>query len=111
MDKNMNKPNKPVVDSIPRRKFLALSSMVPAIAVAQSMGGEVFAAAAPGAAAPIASAPKKRPIGLELYSVRSELARDLPNTLRTVSKIGYEVVEFYAPITTGRCRMPRKSAA
>ena len=49
MDKNMNKPNKPVVDSIPRRKFLALSSMVPAMAVAQSMGGEVFAAAAPGA--------------------------------------------------------------
>ena len=29
--------------------------------------------------------------------MRSELARDLPNTLRTVSKIGYEVVEFYAP--------------
>lgn len=37
------------------------------------------------------------PIGLELYSVRGELGRDLPNTLKTVAKIGYEVVEFYSP--------------
>ncbi len=44
-----------------------------------------------------AKRPKKYPIGLELYSVRSELARDLPNTLRQVSQMGYEVVEFYAP--------------
>ena len=42
-------------------------------------------------------APKKYPIGIELYAVRGELARDLPNTLRTVAQIGYEVVEFYAP--------------
>ncbi len=41
--------------------------------------------------------PKPYPIGLELYSVRNELARDLPNTLRTVAKQGYQVVEFYAP--------------
>src|SRR5256885_5003589 len=40
---------------------------------------------------------KKRPIGLELYSVRDELSRDLPNTLKTVAKFGYEVVEFYSP--------------
>jgi sugar phosphate isomerase/epimerase len=93
---NENK-NKPAVDSLSRRNFLAISGMVPAIAVAQSMGGRVFAAAAPDAATPVATSPKKRPIGLELYSVRTELARDLPNTLRTVSKIGYEVVEFYAP--------------
>ncbi|MEP6833692.1 MAG: sugar phosphate isomerase/epimerase [Gemmatimonas sp.] len=37
------------------------------------------------------------PIGLELYSVRTELARDLPNTLRTTKQQGYELVEFYAP--------------
>jgi sugar phosphate isomerase/epimerase len=49
-----------------------------------------------GAAAEPAAA-KKRPIGLELYSVRGELARDLPNTLKTVAGFGYEVVEFYAP--------------
>ena len=91
----MNK-NKPVVDSISRRKFLAVSGMVPAVAIVQSMGGKVFAAAASAAARPTAPAPKKRPIGLELYSVRTELARDLPNTLRTVAKIGYEVVEFDA---------------
>jgi sugar phosphate isomerase/epimerase len=41
--------------------------------------------------------PKKIPIGIELYAVRNELKRDLPNTLRTVAKIGYEVVEFYSP--------------
>jgi len=40
---------------------------------------------------------KKYPIGLELYSVRGELGRDLPNTLKNVAKIGYEVVEFYSP--------------
>lgn len=40
---------------------------------------------------------RKYPIGLELYSVRGELARDLPGTLREVSRIGYEAVEFYAP--------------
>ncbi|MDQ2665762.1 MAG: sugar phosphate isomerase/epimerase [Gemmatimonadota bacterium] len=48
-----------------------------------------------GAAA--AQAPRKVPIGLELYSVRGELAKDLPNTLRNVAQMGYEVVEFYAP--------------
>lgn len=47
------------------------------------------------AAAP--ARPNRIPIGLELYSVRGELGRDLPNTLKTVAKIGYEVVEFYAP--------------
>jgi sugar phosphate isomerase/epimerase len=40
---------------------------------------------------------KKHPIGLELYSVRGELAKDLPNTLKAVAKMGYEVVEFYSP--------------
>jgi sugar phosphate isomerase/epimerase len=40
---------------------------------------------------------KKRPIGLELYSVRGALVKDLPGTLGEVAKIGYEAVEFYAP--------------
>lgn len=40
---------------------------------------------------------KRLPVGLELYSVRNELAKDLPGTLRNVAKMGYEVVEFYAP--------------
>ena len=41
--------------------------------------------------------PHRHSIGLELYSVRDELARDLPNTLKTVASFGYEVVEFYSP--------------
>ena len=49
------------------------------------------------AAAPLALAAKHIPIGLELYSVRDDLAKDLPGTVRAVAKMGYEVVEFYAP--------------
>jgi sugar phosphate isomerase/epimerase len=52
------------------------------------------------AAEPVTPEPagaKRYPIGLELYSVRGELARDLPMTLKTVAKLGYEVVEFYSP--------------
>lgn len=37
------------------------------------------------------------PVGLELYSVRDLLARDLPGTVRAVAALGYEVVEFYSP--------------
>jgi sugar phosphate isomerase/epimerase len=52
------------------------------------------------AAAPLASAApqgKRIPVGLELYSVREELKQDLMGTVRGVAKMGYEVVEFYAP--------------
>src|SRR5438105_15129579 len=41
--------------------------------------------------------PKHMPVGLELYSVRDELAKDLMGTVRAVAKQGYEVVEFYSP--------------
>lgn len=37
------------------------------------------------------------PIGLELYSVRGELKKDDFGTLERVAKMGYQVVEFYAP--------------
>jgi sugar phosphate isomerase/epimerase len=37
------------------------------------------------------------PIGLELYSVRNALAKDLIGTLGEVARLGYEVVEFYSP--------------
>ena len=52
------------------------------------------------AAAPLAiSAPQSKqiPIGLELYSVRDELQKDLTGTVRAVAKMGYQCVEFYAP--------------
>ena len=51
----------------------------------------------PGFAAEASGGAKRRPVGLELYSVRDELSRDLPKTLKTVAGFGYEVVEFYSP--------------
>lgn len=37
---------------------------------------------------------KKIPIGLQLYSVRQDCAKDLPAVLAAVAKIGYQGVEF-----------------
>src|SRR5262245_39230008 len=65
------------LNSISRRSFLALAGAAP------------FAFAAPVA--------KRVPVGIELYSVRDELAKDLMGTVRAVAKMGYEVVEFYSP--------------
>jgi sugar phosphate isomerase/epimerase len=65
-------------ESLSRRAFLGMTAALP------------FAAASLAAA-------KKVPVGLELYSVRGELAKDLPGTVTAVGKMGYEVVEFYAP--------------
>jgi sugar phosphate isomerase/epimerase len=52
---------------------------------------------APFAASAMASMQKSVPVGLELYSVRGELMKDLPGTVTAVAKLGYQVVEFYAP--------------
>jgi sugar phosphate isomerase/epimerase len=52
------------------------------------------------AAAPLATAlakPKKVPVGLELFSVRNELAKDLMGTVRRVGEMGYDGVEFFSP--------------
>jgi sugar phosphate isomerase/epimerase len=50
-------------------------------------------------AAPLTALAKEKsvPIGLELYSVRGELQKDLPATLDAVAKQGYECVEFFSP--------------
>jgi sugar phosphate isomerase/epimerase len=69
----------PTSESLSRRAFLGMTAALP------------FAAAALKAAA------KNVPVGLELYSVRGELAKDLTGTIAAVGKMGYEVVEFYAP--------------
>jgi sugar phosphate isomerase/epimerase len=61
-----------------RRSFLALSATAP------------FWAS-------LATAKQSIPVGLELYSVRDDLAKDLPGTVRGVAKMGYQCVEFYAP--------------
>jgi len=55
-----------------------------------------MAGAAPFSATVFAQA-KNVPIGIELYSVRGELEKDLEGTVRSVAKMGYQVVEFYSP--------------
>ncbi len=37
------------------------------------------------------------PVGLEMYSVRDELQKDAPATVRAVAGMGYQGLEFYAP--------------
>jgi len=81
--------NSPLPPSHSRRTFLTLSATLAA--------GMSMPALAAESATSESAGTKKRPIGLELYSVRGELAKDLPNTLKTVAKMGYEVVEFYSP--------------
>src|ERR1700744_4636222 len=77
-----------------RRSFLQVSAAVPAAIVLEALlPGGLTADDAPAAS----PAPKKYPIGIELYSVRGEVFKDLRNTLRTVAKIGYEAVEFFSP--------------
>lgn len=78
-----------------RRRFLALTGLVPAALLSHSVAGRGFAATA--ASAPSPNSSMKIPVGLELYAVRGELARDLPGTLRQVAGMGYTAVEFYAP--------------
>ena len=52
------------------------------------------------AAAPLVAAmpdSKEIPVGLELYSVRDALQKDLMGTVRGVAKMGYQCVEFFGP--------------
>jgi len=50
------------------------------------------------AASPLLAQRGRRiPIGLELFSVRAELAKDLFGTVRAVARMGYEGVEFFSP--------------
>jgi sugar phosphate isomerase/epimerase len=66
-----------------RRSFVAMSTIAP------------FALRGLGA---MALAPKSEiPVGLELYSVREGLKKDLDGTVKAVAGIGYQCVEFYAP--------------
>src|SRR6266699_4008910 len=63
--------------TLSRRSFLAISATLPWAFSARAL-------------API-------PVGLELYSVRSELKQNLEATVRSVAQMGYQCVEFYAP--------------
>ena len=64
--------------AIPRRTFLTLAGALPFVMRASA-------------------AQTKPPVGLELYSVRDALMKDLTGTVRAVAKMGYQVVEFYSP--------------
>jgi hypothetical protein len=64
-----------------RRSFLALTGALPLTTAITTFG----------------QGRKPPAIGIELYSVRGELMKDLMGTVRAVAKMGYEVVEFYSP--------------
>ncbi|MEO6528992.1 MAG: sugar phosphate isomerase/epimerase [Gemmatimonadaceae bacterium] len=85
--------------SLSRRAFCASASIGAVTLAAGPLSGTPLVSTlhAAGALGAASRAPKAYPIGLELYSVRKELARDLPGTLSAVAKMGYQVVEFYAP--------------
>ena len=40
---------------------------------------------------------KSIPIGFQLYTVRGEFARNVPETLKTLAQIGYQAVEWMVP--------------
>ena len=67
---------------------------------------------AASAAAPFAGAQSTPiPVGIELFSVRGELKKDLFGTVSAVAKMGYQVVEFYSPYfgwTVGYAKQVRK---
>jgi sugar phosphate isomerase/epimerase len=70
-----------------RRGFLATTASAAALVVAGTgcmKEGATASKATPG----------KIPIGLQLYSVRSEAEKDLPGVLAKVAKMGYQGVEF-----------------
>ncbi len=63
---------------VTRRKFLTLSaSAAPALALARE---------------------KQTPLGVQLYTVREQAEKNLPETLKQIRAIGYEEVEFNAAL-------------
>src|ERR1041385_3107135 len=69
---------------VSRREFLC-NSAVGAAGLTLGLGVSQSGYAAPGG---------KIPVGVQLYSVREQCAKDLPGTLAAVAKIGYKGVEF-----------------
>lgn len=67
-----------------RRDFLHVAAV--------GVAGVTLAAGSTARAA--GSARGKIPVGVQLYSVREQCAKDLPGTLAEVAKIGYKGVEF-----------------
>lgn len=54
--------------------------------------------ASAGALAALPAFAKKKPlVGIEMYSVRTEMAKNIFEPVKAVAKMGYECVEFYGP--------------
>ncbi|MDB6023351.1 MAG: Inosose dehydratase [Pedosphaera sp.] len=70
------------IPALSKREFLKLG------------GAGMLACLAARPAQLLAAEKKKIPVGLQLYSVRKECAKDLDGTLAEVAKIGYQGVEF-----------------
>jgi sugar phosphate isomerase/epimerase len=66
----------------------------------KSISRRVFLALSGATSLTRAAAADTVPVGLELFSVRDELAKDPQGTVRAVAKMGYQVVEFFAPYFT-----------
>lgn len=74
--------------SMTRRTFLALAGAIPLASAARLSPGQAFAQG------------RRPPIGIQLYSVRGGMTKDLTGTVRAIAKMGYEVVEFYGPYSS-----------
>jgi len=70
------------------RSFLRAAAVVAGAGVAKLKG-----LAIPGKSGALAPA-KNIPVGVQLYSVREEAAKDLPGVLAEIGKMGYKGVEF-----------------
>jgi len=94
----MKLPQDDVTFASTRRNFITQTGWVSAALLTGSMGaGAVTGASSAPGAAPATERRGKLPLGIELYAVRTELARDLPGTLLSLAQMGYEAVEFYDP--------------
>jgi sugar phosphate isomerase/epimerase len=69
--------------TIPRREFLHRSAL-----------GAAGLTLAAGCAQPSLRRSSRIPVGVQLYSVREQCAKDLPGTLTAIARIGYKGVEF-----------------
>jgi sugar phosphate isomerase/epimerase len=63
----------------------------------RSFLGTATAAAATASLPLPVNAAAKIPVGLEMYSVRNTMAKELNGTVRAVATAGYQGLEFYAP--------------
>jgi sugar phosphate isomerase/epimerase len=70
-----------------------------------------FLAAGAAMALPLSARFKKIPVGVELYSVRGEMKKDMIGAVKAVARMGYEGVEFYSPYmdwSAGQAKEVRK---